>query len=66
MILLEQNIKKDTFGAHLLEQDFEPRISKFGAGGTIMAPNDPNTILYTANVFPIESAGNPRVAKCSL
>ena len=27
-----------------MEQDFEPRISKFGAGGTLMAPNDPNTI----------------------
>jgi len=25
---------------------------------------DPQT--YTANVSPIESAGNPRVAKCSL
>ena len=45
MIVLEQNIKKDTFGAHLLEQDFEPWTSKFGAGGTLMAPNDPNTIL---------------------
>ena len=45
MILLEQIIQGDTIGAHFLEQDFEPRISKFGAGGTLMAPNDPNTIL---------------------